>query len=60
MQFEFESNVELSDPAKRPPVIRDPIPDEVDHVPSSPFELDEDRLLKNLRSTARLRAVFRG
>ena len=44
----------LSDPAKRPPVLRDPIPDEVlHHVPSSLFELDEDRLLKNLRSARR-------
>ena len=40
----------LSDPAKRPPVLRDPIPEEVSrHVPSSPFELDEHRLLRNLR-----------
>ena len=44
----------LSDPAKRPPVLRDPIPEEVSrHVPSSPFELDEHRLLKNLRSARR-------
>ena len=44
----------LSDPAKRPPVLRDPVPDEVlHHVPSSLFELDEDRLLKNLRSARR-------
>ena len=44
----------LSDPAKRPPVLRGPIPDEVlHHVPSSLFELDEDRLLKNLRSARR-------
>ena len=35
----------LSDPALRPPVLRDPIPEEVSrHVPSSPFELDEHRL----------------
>ena len=44
----------LSDPAKRPPVLRDPIPEEVSrHVPSSPFELDEHRLLRNLRSARR-------
>ena len=44
----------LSDPAKRPPVLRDPIPDEVlHHVPGSLFELDEDSLLKNLRSARR-------
>ena len=44
----------LSDPAKRPPVLRDPIPDEVlHHASGSLFELDEDRLLKNLRSARR-------
>ena len=37
----------LSDPAKRPPVLRHPIPEEVSrHVPSSPFELDEHRFLR--------------
>ena len=37
--------------AQQPLVLRDPIPEEVSrHVPSSPFELDEHRLLRNLRS----------
>ena len=44
----------LSDPAKRPPILRDPIPEEVTrHVPSSPFEMDEHRFLRNLPSARR-------
>ena len=39
---------------KRPDKLRDPIPQEVlEHVPTMPFELDENMFLKNLRSAKR-------
>ena len=44
----------LSDPPKRPPLLWDPLPEEVvNHVPRIPFDLDEDRSGKNLRSAKR-------
>ena len=44
----------LSDPSKRPPTLRDPLPDDVvNHVPRTPLALDEDKFGKNLRSAKR-------
>ena len=44
----------LSDPSKRPPLLRDLLPEEVaNHVPRIPLDLDEDRFGKNLRSPRR-------
>ena len=40
---------QLSDTSKRPDKLWDPIPQEVlEHVPTMPFELDENMFLKNL------------
>ena len=50
----------LSDVAKRLPVFRDPIPDEVTrYFPSSPLELDEHRFRSVLRG-AKLQEIHRG
>ena len=44
----------LSDPSKRPPTVRDPLPDDVvNHVPRTPLVLDQDKFGKNLRSAKR-------
>ena len=44
----------LSDPSKRPPTLRDPLPDDaVNHVPRTPLALDEDKFGKNQRSAKR-------
>ena len=44
----------LQDLARRPPVARDPLPDDVlSHQPEVPFSLEQDRLLRNLRVSRR-------
>ena len=44
----------LQDPRKRPSVPRDPLPREVlEHQPEGVIELDQERLLRNLRSARR-------
>ena len=45
---------QLTDVNCRPPVPRDPIPQELlHHVPSTEFKLDTDKLSRNLRSSRR-------
>ena len=45
----------LQDPHKRPAVPREPLPREVlEHQPEGVIELDQERLLRNLRSARRL------
>ena len=44
----------LRNPDRRPPTLRDPLPPElVNFQPTTLFELDENRFLKNLRSSRR-------
>ena len=44
------------DPSKRPPLLRDPLPEVANHVPRIPFDLDKVTFGKNLCS-AKKRAV---
>ena len=44
----------LQIPTRRPPVAREPLPDDVQlHKPEVPFSLEQDRLLRNLRVSRR-------
>ena len=44
----------LRDPERRPPVLRDPIPEDILSTrPEVPFNLDSDRLARNIRSARR-------
>ena len=53
-----ETRQSLTDRRKRPPELLDPILlDVANHVPSTPFALDERRFYKNMRSAKRGAAV---